>query len=108
MSLFDLSQQDLQDFQSWTLEITQKNSEFVKKKSEIYSFDFNKGTPFDSQKFVWEKKCEKVMPRLSSIRYSTTSTQFTLTDNESSSFLIPLIQDEDLSCSLTPKNQVGF
>ena len=35
MSLFDLSQQDLQDFQSWTLEITQKNSEFVKKNQKF-------------------------------------------------------------------------
>jgi len=108
MSLFTLTQQDLQDFESWTSEITQKNSEFVQKKSEIYSFDFNKGTPLGFQNFAWEQKCEKVKPRMSTIRYSTASTQFTLPDDDLNSSLIPSIQDQDLSFSLTPDSQVDF
>ena len=99
MSIFELSERDKQEYQSWMQDIREQISENVDSKSGTYCFNFDTSEPIPNRKYAWEQAREPAK-RLSTIRFSmrsSVSTNPTLTDELIED--IPEISEHDLRIS---------
>lgn len=99
MSLFDLTEKDIQDYHSWMETIRQSISQNVEDKSNFYSFNFSTSEPIGDAKYVWEQSKEPVkrLSQAMSMMRSSLSTLPTLGDELTED--IPEISDFDLRIS---------
>ena len=96
MSLFDLEEQDMIEYQDWMQGIRKQISQTVNEKSSFYSFNFTSGEPNPDGRICWEQTKE-ITKRLSTLRRSTVSTMFT--SGEELTEDIPNISDLELRIS---------
>ena len=99
MSIFELSDKDQEEYQSWMQDIREQISKNVDSKSSIYCFNFDTSEPVPNQRYAWEQAREPIK-RFSTLGFSmrsSVSTTPTLTDEVVED--IPEISDHDLRIS---------
>ena len=95
MSIFEISEKDIEDYENWMDFARNEISRNVGNKTSFYSFDFNNSEPMGNGKFCWEKPKEP-SKRMSTLRVSMRSSLSTLpTLGEELTEDIPRISDLD-------------
>lgn len=99
MSIFELSDQDSQDYQTWMQDIRGQIAENVNSKSNVYCFNFELSEPKPDSRFTWEQTLEPPK-RFSTIGFSMRSSMTTSPSwNEEVIEDIPEISEHDLRIS---------
>ncbi|OMJ91037.1 hypothetical protein SteCoe_6502 [Stentor coeruleus] len=113
MSLFDLTEKDIQDYHDWMNTIRLSINQNIEDKSNFYSFNFSTSEPIGDAKYMWEKTKEPIkrLSQVMSMMRSSLSTLPTLGDEltedipEISNFDLRISQDFSIGpIVLSPRN----
>lgn len=95
MSIFDLNDQDIEEYKEWVQYVKNEVENKIQNKTMAYSFDFKNSQPIQNGTFHWEQNKDQTK-RLSNLRGSMRSSLSTLpTLGEELTGDIPEIMDFD-------------